>query len=94
MPRDDFHIRYGSESQVHEFLSRNPARIMSWTEAIIQLIPSIIPPNYASFMSTSSSFSALSSSASSTSTSTKSPARREPSTLHDDSLTFLTPTLR
>ena len=35
LPRDDFHIRYINESNVHEFLSKNPAEITTWTEDII-----------------------------------------------------------
>ena len=33
-PRDDFYIRYGNESRVHEFLSKHPNRISTWTEDI------------------------------------------------------------
>ena len=35
-PRDDFYIRYGNESRIHEFLSKYPNRIMTWTEDIIR----------------------------------------------------------
>ena len=34
LPRDDFHIRYGNESRVHEFLSINSLKITTWTEDI------------------------------------------------------------
>ena len=34
LPRDDFHNRYGSESRVHRFLSKNPHNITTWTEDI------------------------------------------------------------
>ena len=33
-PRDDFYIRYGNESRIHEFLSKYPDRITTWTEDI------------------------------------------------------------
>ena len=33
-PRDDFYIRYGNESRIHEFLSKYPHRITTWTEDI------------------------------------------------------------
>ena len=33
-PRDDFYIRYGNESRLHEFLSKDPNRITTWTEDI------------------------------------------------------------
>ena len=33
-PRDDFCIRYGNESRIHEFLSKYPDRITTWTEDI------------------------------------------------------------
>ena len=33
-PRDDFYIRYGNESRIHEFLSKYPNRITTWTEDI------------------------------------------------------------
>ena len=31
-PRDDFYIRYGNVSRIHQFLSKYPDRIMTWTE--------------------------------------------------------------
>ena len=34
LPRDDFYIRYGNESRVHQFLSKYPKRITTWTEDI------------------------------------------------------------
>ena len=33
-PRDDFYIRYGNESRIHELLSKYPNRITTWTEDI------------------------------------------------------------
>ena len=33
-PRDDFYIRYGNESRIHEFLSKYLDRITMWTEDI------------------------------------------------------------
>ena len=36
LPRDDFYIRYGNESRIHEFLSTYPDRITTWTEDIIR----------------------------------------------------------
>ena len=33
-PRDDFYITYGNESRIHEFLSKDPNRITTWTEDI------------------------------------------------------------
>ena len=33
-PRDDFYIRYGNESRIHQFLSKYPDRITTWTEDI------------------------------------------------------------
>ena len=34
LPRDDFYIRYGNESRIHQFLSKYPDRITTWTEDI------------------------------------------------------------
>ena len=34
LPQDDFYIRYGNESRVHQFLSKYPERITMWTEDI------------------------------------------------------------
>ena len=34
LPRDDFYIRYGNESRVHQFLSKYPEGITTWTEDI------------------------------------------------------------
>ena len=33
-PGDDFYIRYGNESRIHQFLSKYPDRITTWTEDI------------------------------------------------------------
>ena len=35
-PRDDLYIRYGNESRIHEFLSKHPNRITTWTEDILR----------------------------------------------------------
>ena len=34
LPQADFYIRYGNESRVHQFLSKYPERITTWTEDI------------------------------------------------------------
>ena len=34
LPRDDFYIRYGNDSRIHQFLSKYPDRITTWTEDI------------------------------------------------------------
>ena len=34
LPRDDFYIRYGNESRIHQFPSKYPYRITTWTEDI------------------------------------------------------------
>ena len=31
LPQDDFYIRYGNESRIHQFLSKCPERITTWT---------------------------------------------------------------
>ena len=33
-PKDDFYIRYGNESRIHQFLFKYPDRITTWTEDI------------------------------------------------------------
>ena len=34
LPRDDFYIRYGNETRIHQFLSKYPDRITTWTEDV------------------------------------------------------------
>ena len=50
-PRDDFYIRYGNESRIHEFLSKDPSRITTWTEDIMRsndIVNNINKPTLAS----------------------------------------------
>ena len=85
LPRDDFHIRYGNESRVHQFLSKNPPKITTWTEDVIRS-NSIANNNNDSTLASSTSSSSASSTAkaystSFTSTQSESPTVRGPGSL-------------
>ena len=72
LPRDDFHVRYGNESRVHQFLSKHPERITTRIGNINRSINITNDINDSTLASSTSSSSSDSSENSDTATSSSS----------------------